>query len=93
MKRSMYSPDQTSKLPGGSDTLDRQLDKIKATLDVLSSLILSNATEDNGVWLVKPGGEPTGNPPAGCFFVYVRRSDGKLVSRGSKGTITVLGAA
>jgi hypothetical protein len=94
VKRSSYSPSQTSKLPGGSETLDRALGDVKDAFDELAAQALGNVAEANGVWTISPGGEPLAGarPPAGKFFLWVRRVDGKLVTRGSGGTDTVIGA-
>lgn len=92
MKSSTFSPLNTTGQPGGSQILDRLIGRIKAALDVLAQGQISNVSESGGVWLVSPSPQaPTGNPPAGCFYVYTDPLDGKWKTRGAKGTVTVIG--
>lgn len=87
MKSSIFSP-----LNSGSTILDRIQGLIKRALDALALGQISNVSENGGVWLVSPSpAAPTGNPPAGTFYVYTDPVDGKWKSRGSSGTVTVLG--
>lgn len=73
--------------------LDRALDAVRSALDDLANRTLGNVAEENGVWTISMGGEPaaTQRPVVGSFFLWIRRSDGKLVTRGSNGTDTVIG--
>lgn len=93
MKSSLFSPPNTSGQPGGSLILDRILGRLKIALDALANGLISNVAESGGVWTVTPSpAAPTGNPPVGQFYVYTDPLDGKWKTRGSNGTVTVLGS-
>jgi hypothetical protein len=93
MKTSSFASFKTIGQQGGSLILDRIVSKLKLALDALAQGQISNVSESAGVWLVSPGpAAPTGNPPSGMFYVYADPVDGKWKSRGSNGTITILGA-
>lgn len=93
MKASKFSPFQTSSLDGGSTTLDRIMSDVKAALDDLANRMLGNATEDGGVWTITVGrSTPKGRPPVGAYYLWIDPSDGKLRTRGSAGTDTVIGS-
>ena len=101
MKTSSFVPLTTVGQPGGSTIVDRLIRKIKAAMDLLAAGQISNLNEVDaingvpiaGVWLITPSSAaPAGNPPAGRFYVYTDPLDGKWKSRGSNGTVTILGA-
>ena len=93
MKSSTFRGFLTKNLPGGSETLDTLVAETKRALDELANRLLGNATEDGGVWLIRVGTKtPPGNPPRNAYYLWIDPADGKMRTRGSAGTETVIGS-
>jgi hypothetical protein len=92
VKRSTFTLNLTAGKDGGSSLLDRVLFDVKKALDELAARVLTNVAENGGVLTISaPVAAPDGRPGAGEYWVWIDRTDGKLYSRGSNGTDTVIG--